>query len=117
MQSQQVQIMVRKNSSNSISGALFEDDYVIRTLGRIGHEPETALTELVANAWDAGAFNVKVIVPEHIDGLLTVEDNGHGMTKEQFKARWMTLGYDRTKSQGIKVKCCWNEKSSIAVLY
>lgn len=37
------------------SGSLFEEDYLVRTLGRIANDPETALTELVANAWDAGA--------------------------------------------------------------
>jgi hypothetical protein len=36
-------------------GSLFEEDYLVRTLGRIAHDPEVALTELVANAWDAGA--------------------------------------------------------------
>lgn len=83
--------------------ALFEDDYLLRTLGRIGYEPETALAELVANAWDAGAAKVKVIIPEELDGVLTVEDDGHGMTPEQFRARWMKLGYNRSKGQGSAV--------------
>ncbi len=39
-------------------GSLFEEDYLIRTLGAIVHSPEIALTELVANAWDAGATTV-----------------------------------------------------------
>lgn len=29
--------------------ALFEEDYVLRSLGRIGYDPDIALTELVAN--------------------------------------------------------------------
>lgn len=36
-------------------GSLFEENYLIRTLGHIAYDPEIALTELVANAWDAGA--------------------------------------------------------------
>ncbi|MGO4220787.1 ATP-binding protein [Lysobacter sp. TAF61] len=84
--------------------ALFEEDFVLRTLGRIGYDPETALAELVANAWDAGAEKVKVIVPEQCDGLLTVEDDGHGMTSNQFRARWMTLNYDRSRTQGSAVQ-------------
>ncbi|HEY4092658.1 MAG TPA: RHS repeat-associated core domain-containing protein [Luteibacter sp.] len=40
------------------SGAWFEEDFVLRTLGNFGHDYETALTELVANAWDAGAARV-----------------------------------------------------------
>jgi hypothetical protein len=84
--------------------ALFEDDYVLRTLGRIGYDPETALAELVANAWDAGAAKVKVIIPDEFEGLLTVEDDGHGMTPDQFRGRWMKLSYDRSKSQGDAVQ-------------
>ncbi|HEL3737816.1 TPA: hypothetical protein UMU63_002764 [Stenotrophomonas maltophilia] len=34
--------------------ALFEENYVLRSLGRIGYDPDMALTELVANTWDAG---------------------------------------------------------------
>jgi len=34
-----------------IYGSQFEDDYLIRSLGGIVSQPETALTELVANAW------------------------------------------------------------------
>ncbi|MDP4680585.1 MAG: hypothetical protein NWS46_09490 [Cyclobacteriaceae bacterium] len=37
-----------------IKGTLFEEDYLIRTLGGLVSQPEIALTELVANAWDAG---------------------------------------------------------------
>ena len=47
----------KKNATNGY-GSLFEEDYLIRTLGRIAHDPEIALTELVANAWDAGALTV-----------------------------------------------------------
>ena len=46
-----------------IYGSLFEDDYLIRSLGGIVNQPETALTELVANAWDAGATEVKIFIP------------------------------------------------------
>ena len=57
--------MVRAKRSSQNFGSLFEDDYLLRTLGRIAHEPEVALTELVANAWDAGAWfsrNRRVLV-------------------------------------------------------
>lgn len=87
----------------SANTALFEDDYVLRTLGRIGHEPDVALAELVANAWDAGAAKVSVVIPEETGGTLVVEDDGSGMTAEHFRARWMKLGYDRLKGQGARV--------------
>jgi hypothetical protein len=86
------------------NGALFEDDYLLRTLGPIAHDPQTALAELVANAWDAGASSVKVVIPSEVGGTLTVEDDGHGMTAEQFRSRWMKLSYDRSKTQGDNVE-------------
>lgn len=88
----------------STNEALFEEDYVLRSLGRIGCDPDTALTELVANTWDAGAAKVEVIIPGDVGGLLSVHDDGHGMTPDQFRERWMKLGYDRRKTQGDNVQ-------------
>jgi hypothetical protein len=55
----------------------------------------------VANAWDAGAAKIEIFIPESMDGELTVRDDGCGMTREQFEKRWMTLGYNRIKHQGV----------------
>lgn len=91
--------------SNPLSQtALFEDDYLLRELGQVAHVPQVALTELVANAWDAGASRVNLILPAVKDEILTVTDDGHGMTPDQFKKRWMTLRYSREKHQGINVE-------------
>ncbi|MBD8526235.1 ATP-binding protein [Pseudoxanthomonas sp. CAU 1598] len=87
-----------------IQNSLFEEDYLLRELGQVAHVPQVALTELVANAWDAGASKVDLILPDHLDGTLTVTDDGHGMTPEQFKKRWMTLRYDRLRHQGANVE-------------
>lgn len=87
-----------------LQNSLFEDDYLLRELGQVAHVPQVALTELVANAWDAGATRVDLILPGEIGGTLTVTDNGHGMTPAQFKKRWMTLRYDRLKHQGANVE-------------
>jgi len=96
--------MAKGNRGGAANEALFEEDYVLRTLGKIGYDSETALTELVANAWDAGASRVSIIIPEERDGTLTVEDDGHGMTANAFRARWMKLGFDRIKNQGCGVE-------------
>lgn len=85
-------------------GSLFEEDFLVRTLGRIAHDPDIAITELVANAWDAGASKVDIIVPTEKKNALVIEDNGHGMTDSQFKERWMTLAYNRIKHQGTDVE-------------
>ncbi len=80
---------------------MFEDDYLIRSLGSIAQKSDVALTELLANSWDAGASIVKIDIPdEDEEQKLTVEDDGCGMTPEQFKHRWMTLGYNRVRHQG-----------------
>jgi len=86
-----------------IQGSLFEDDYLIRTLGNLGNSPEVALTELVANAWDAGATIVDIFIPDEKGQDLIIEDNGIGLTKDEFYSRWMKLGYNRLKHQGKKV--------------
>jgi hypothetical protein len=90
--------------SNIVQGSLFEQDYLLRTLGALGSSPDVALTELVANAWDAGATNVDIYIPETIGQKLTIEDNGTGLTKKEFLSRWMRLGYNRLKHQGKKVE-------------
>lgn len=91
-------------STPSQTLALFEDDYLLRELGQVAHVPQVALTELVANAWDAGASKVELTLPAEVGGALTVTDDGHGMTPAQFKRRWMTLRYDREKHQGANVE-------------
>jgi hypothetical protein len=82
----------------------FEENYLLRTIGPIAEDAGMALTELVANAWDAGASLVDLTIPEMTGGTLIVEDDGHGMTADQFRQRWMTLGYDRLKRQGVEVE-------------
>jgi hypothetical protein len=93
-----------KRKQDGFTGSLFEENYLVRTLGRIAQDSEVALTELVANAWDAGASLVDLTIPPINALVLTVEDDGHGMTSSQFKSRWMKLGYDRIKHQSAIVE-------------
>jgi len=93
-----------RRKTDTATASFFEEDYLVRTLGRIAHDPEVALTELVANAWDAGASLVDLTIPPSRELALTVEDDGHGMSAVQFKGRWMRLGYDRIKHQGPNVE-------------
>lgn len=95
--------MADKSQNLNFQGSLFEEDYLIRTLGALVHSPEIALTELVANAWDAGATIVDIFIPEDYNQKLIIEDNGTGLTEKQFKERWMKLGYNRIKHQGKNV--------------
>jgi hypothetical protein len=88
---------------SNIQKTLFEENYLIRSLGALATRPDIALTELVANAWDAGASKVDITIPKNENEGLIVEDNGSGMTKDQFHARWMRLGYNRIAHQGKDV--------------
>lgn len=83
-----------------LQGSLFEEDYLLRTLGPLANSPDVALTELVANAWDAGAARVDILIPAATDDELVVKDDGSGMTPELFRRRWMTLAYNRLRHQG-----------------
>ena len=92
------------SDSTPVQGSLFEEHYLLRTLRAIGRSPDVALSELVANAWDAGATKVQITLPSEHDEQLQIEDDGTGMTLEQFKQRWMTLAYDRVRHQGELVE-------------
>ena len=70
--------MARAKTSDR-QGALFEEDYLLRTLGAIARDPDVALTELVANSRDAGASSVDLKLPEERGGTLVVTDDG-GLT-------------------------------------
>lgn len=78
----------------------YEEGYLFRTLGELVRNPVTALAELVANSWDAGATQVEITVPGGFGEELRVEDDGCGLTLEQFKERWMTLAFNRQSHLG-----------------
>lgn len=66
--------------------------------------PVPAVAELIANAWDAMATNVKVSLPfnrslKNSDEII-VEDDGHGMTYEECDKKYLVVGRDRRKQEG-----------------
>ena len=88
---------------NVLFPSLYEENFIVRSLGSIVSQPDIALTELVANAWDAGATCVNISIPENMNQILYIEDDGTGLTEEEFQRQWMTLRYNRLKNQGRKV--------------
>lgn len=66
---------------------------IIRTIGdRLIGGPETAVIELVKNSHDADANWVRVKFFPPLDkssGKITVEDDGHGMTLDDIRDKWM----------------------------
>jgi len=65
---------------------------------------ESAIKELVDNAWDADADNVKIIFPkplaEHPE--IIIEDNGTGMVQEELRREYLFIASDRRHRRGEK---------------
>ena len=55
------------------------------------------LSEVVANAWDADAENVEIDFNLK-DGVVTVTDDGHGMTSSDLNEKFLCVGYQKRAS-------------------
>ncbi|QEO57748.1 sensor histidine kinase [Francisella marina] len=65
---------------------------IIRTLGdKLISNEIAAIVELVKNAYDADASKCLINIDPKQD-LIVIEDNGHGMSKEDIKTKWIQLG-------------------------
>ena len=74
------------------------DSALLRELGELlVGQPHIALAELVKNAYDADATRCRVTIDEN---EITVEDNGHGMSRQEFLKHWMTIGTRHKQDTG-----------------
>lgn len=78
----------------------FGDGFLEHHAGSIIADPHYALIELVANCWDAGADRVDIEWLKDDGRYISIQDNGIGMTYEEFTQRWTQLNYNRLKHQG-----------------
>jgi hypothetical protein len=78
----------------------FGDGFLEDHAGHIITDPRIALIELIANAYDAGATKVEIQWPDSVGQVVTIRDNGSGMTRPEFEHRWKTLCYKRPQEQG-----------------
>lgn len=62
-----------------------------------------ALTELVANAWDADASEVTITV-DPSNHTIVIEDDGHGMSADDIKKKFLKVGYSRRVNSKNKNK-------------
>lgn len=81
----------------------FADRFLQDHAGQIISEPRTAILELIANSYDAGAMKIDINWPTEKGQKFSVTDDGIGMTRAEFERRWRTLCYDREAEQGNKV--------------
>ena len=61
------------------------------------------ISELVANAWDAGASRVEITIPDGAldDGSeIVVSDDGDGMSDSDLRERYLVVGRDRRAEEG-----------------
>ncbi|TQI71100.1 histidine kinase/DNA gyrase B/HSP90-like ATPase [Gramella sp. Hel_I_59] len=81
--------------------ALFDDRFLESFAGKgIISDSKIAIIELIANAWDAGATKVDITWPIEDGDNFSIQDNGHGMTENEFSSRFRTLAYNRNREQG-----------------
>lgn len=80
--------------------ALFERNFIERTYPSIVSDMSIAFAELVANSWDASATRVNITIPQSQGAPIVIEDNGSGMTDDEFRSRWMVIAYNRVAHQG-----------------
>lgn len=84
---------------------LYDQRFIEDYLGKgMSSDVITAIVELIANAWDAGAKRVKIEWPTKEDERFSVTDDGHGLTGNEFAQRWTRLSYNRQHGQGSQVK-------------
>lgn len=86
--------------AETIRKSTFEKDFIERTYSSIVSDVTIAFSELVANSWDAGASTVYITLPSEAEGTVVIEDNGSGMTDNEFQERWMVIAYNRVAHQG-----------------
>lgn len=57
------------------------------------------LSEVVANAWDADATRVEIVVDKDKDKIV-ISDNGKGMTHKDINDKYLMVGYSKRKAEG-----------------
>jgi hypothetical protein len=57
----------------------------------------SVLSEVVANAWDADAEKVDIIIDKD---KITIGDDGQGMTVDEANNKYLYIGYERRKQKG-----------------
>jgi hypothetical protein len=72
-----------------------------RILGENYRSSESALKELVDNAWDADANNVWITLPGPLtNDAVTVRDDGTGMTAHEIRSEYLNIASDKRTRTG-----------------
>lgn len=98
---------------NKLPTSKFENNFIEKTYNTVVTDMSVAFSELVANAWDAGASCIDIILPDAPNQYIIIEDDGFGMTNDEFQNRWMVIAYNRVEHQGDYVEYVSKEKQSL----
>ena len=85
-------------STRSIKNPVYSMTVDLNVLDHLGinlySNIAAVLTEAVANAWDADAHNVTISLDKR-GGVITIEDDGHGMSIDDVNNKYLHIGYRR----------------------
>jgi signal transduction histidine kinase len=102
-----LQLASELSKHDSTSAAFSVNATIIRRLGReLVAAQETALAELVKNAFDADADTTKVIFSgtEKAGGRLLIQDDGSGMTPDQVRDGFLRIASDEKEAEPVSPK-------------
>src|SRR4051812_7622209 len=75
-----------------------------RTVDHLGREQiadtPTAISELWKNSFDAYARNVALNIFDGYEPVAVIDDDGHGMNREEFVSRWLVVGTESKATGG-----------------
>jgi hypothetical protein len=78
---------------------------MVRRLGQeLVAKQETALAELVKNAYDADAMECVVTISDTSDGSMEIRDNGSGMSRAELENGFMRLASDVKVRNPVSLK-------------
>lgn len=84
-------------------GHNFKFDVDVNVINHLGvglySSTPAALTELVANAWDADATEVSIDI-DPLANTIVIQDDGHGMTPDAIQKKFLNVGFSRRVRRG-----------------
>lgn len=78
---------------------------IIDQLGiQMYQSPVAAIAELVANAWDADTENVRIYLPDNIEGeaQIVITDDGLGMEFHECQDKYLNVGWARRGGKAVE---------------
>ena len=84
---------------------IFQFDVDLNVINHLGvglySSTPAALTELVANSWDADAKEVRITIDPAKRSII-IEDDGHGMDAQDINKKFLNVGYSRRRQSPNK---------------